>query len=74
MAAVSSLFKVTVPVLIMYGQYDFICPKELGNDFYNRIGSSDKKIVISPVSGHNIMLQDEVLFTNEINNFIGSHR
>ncbi len=70
----SALFKVTVPVLIMYGQYDFICPKELGNDFYNRIGSADKKIVISPVSGHNIMLQDEIFFTNEINNFVGLHR
>jgi pimeloyl-ACP methyl ester carboxylesterase len=70
----SSLSKVTVPVLILYGQYDFICPQGLGNDFYNRIGSSDKKIVISPVSGHNIMLQDEVLFCSEVNKFLGLHK
>jgi pimeloyl-ACP methyl ester carboxylesterase len=70
----STLNNVTVPVLILYGQYDFICPKDLGVDFYNRIGSTDKKIVISPVSGHNIMLQDEVLFCYEVNLFVDTHR
>lgn len=70
----SSLGKVTVPVLILYGQYDFICPRGLGDDFYNRIGSADKKIVISPVSGHTIMLQDEVLFCNEVNTFLRLHK
>jgi pimeloyl-ACP methyl ester carboxylesterase len=70
----SSLNKVYVPVLILYGGYDFICPKELGYDFFNRIGSADKKIVISPVSGHSIMLQDEVLFCDEVNKFVEAHR
>jgi pimeloyl-ACP methyl ester carboxylesterase len=70
----SLLGKVTVPVLVLYGQYDFICPQELGADFYGRIGSTDKKMVISPVSGHSIMLQDEVLFCNEVNNFIDLHK
>jgi pimeloyl-ACP methyl ester carboxylesterase len=70
----SSLKKVTVPVLILFGNYDFVCPKELGYDLFNRISSSYKKIVISPVSGHNIMLQDEVLFCNEINEFVASTR
>jgi len=70
----SSLYKVTVPVLILYGEYDFICPKELGKDLFSRIGSADKKIVISPVSGHNIMFQDEVLFCNEVNKFVELHK
>ncbi len=70
----SLLYKVTVPVLVMYGQYDFICPKALGEDFYNRIGSSDKRMVISSVSGHTIMIQDQVLFCNEVNNFLNNHR
>jgi pimeloyl-ACP methyl ester carboxylesterase len=70
----SSLFRVTVPVLILYGKYDFICPRELGDDFFKRIGSDDKKIVISPVSGHNIMFQDEVLFCSEVNKFVGLHK
>jgi len=70
----SSLYKVTVPVLILYGQYDFICPIGMGNDFYNKIGSTDKKMVISPISGHSIMIQDEVLFCKEVDNFIDLHK
>jgi pimeloyl-ACP methyl ester carboxylesterase len=70
----SSLNKVTVPVLILFGEFDFICPEGLGEDLYNRIGSTDKKIVISPVSGHSIMLQDEVLFCNEVDSFVELHK
>jgi pimeloyl-ACP methyl ester carboxylesterase len=70
----SSLNKVTIPVLILFGQYDFICPKALGYDLFNRISSTEKKIVISPVSGHNIMFQDEVLFCREVNEFIALYR
>jgi pimeloyl-ACP methyl ester carboxylesterase len=66
----SSLYKITVPVLILPGQYDFICPKGLGDDLYSRISSIYKKMVISPVSGHSIMFQDEVLFCREIDEFI----
>ena len=70
----SSLNKVTVPVLVLFGEYDFVCPRGLGDDLINRIGSTDKKMVISPISGHNIMFQDEVLFCQEVNEFIGLHR
>jgi pimeloyl-ACP methyl ester carboxylesterase len=70
----SSLYKVTLPVLILFGQYDFVCPKGLGYNLYNRVSSTDKKIIISPISGHNIMFQDEVLFCREVNEFIALHR
>jgi pimeloyl-ACP methyl ester carboxylesterase len=70
----SLLFKVEVPVLILFGQYDFVCPKGLGDDLYNHISSTQKKIVISPISGHDIMLQDEVLFCNEIDEFVRMHK
>lgn len=48
--------------------------KSIIKDRFNRISSTEKKIVISPVSGHNIMFQDEVLFCREINEFIELHR
>ena len=70
----TTLNKVSVPVLILFGQYDFVCPKGLGDDLYKRLSSTDKKIVISPVSGHSIMFQDEVLFCKEVNEFIRLHR
>jgi pimeloyl-ACP methyl ester carboxylesterase len=61
-------------VLIIFGRYDFVCPEGMGEDFYRNIGSTDKRMVISPISGHNIMLQDKVLFCKEVNTFIGLHR
>jgi pimeloyl-ACP methyl ester carboxylesterase len=70
----SLLNKVTIPVLVLFGEYDFICPKGLGYDLLNNISSTDKKMVISPISGHSIMFQDEVLFCKEVNDFIAMHR
>jgi pimeloyl-ACP methyl ester carboxylesterase len=69
-----SLYKVTIPVLCLWGKYDFICPVELGEDFYNKISSADKKMVISPISGHNLILQDEKLFCDEVNAFVLKYR
>jgi pimeloyl-ACP methyl ester carboxylesterase len=70
----TSLYKVTTPTLLLFGKYDFVCPKELGDDILNRINTTDKKMVISPISGHSMMFQDEALFCNEVNKFIELHR
>jgi pimeloyl-ACP methyl ester carboxylesterase len=70
----SSLDKVTVPVLLLWGKYDFTCPVALGEDFFNRISSQDKRMAISEISGHNMILQDKDFFCNEINAFVQTHR
>jgi pimeloyl-ACP methyl ester carboxylesterase len=70
----SSLYKVTIPVLVLWGKYDFTCPTALGEDFYNRISSTDKLMAISPISGHDMMLQDKKFFCNEVNAFIQKNR
>lgn len=70
----SLLYKVITPTLLLFGQYDFICPQGLGVDLMNRISTTDKKMVISPISGHNLMFQDEVLFCQEVNDFIELHK
>ncbi|NVO10421.1 MAG: alpha/beta hydrolase [Bacteroidales bacterium] len=70
----TSLYKVTTPTLLLFGKYDFVCPKELGDDILNRINTTDKKMIISPISGHSMMFQDEALFCNEVNKFIELHR
>ncbi len=70
----SSLNKVTIPVLVLWGKYDFICPQALGEDFFNRISSTDKKMVISPRSGHNMILQDKKFFCAEVDAFVLKHR
>ena len=66
----SSLNKVTIPVLLLWGKYDFTCPVALGEDFFNRISSTDKKMVISAISGHNMILQDKKFFCDEVNAFV----
>ncbi len=70
----SELYKVTVPVLVLWGKYDFTCPLPLGQDFYNRISSTDKRFVISNYSGHNMILQDKKLFCDEVNSFVSKYR
>jgi len=70
----SSMYKIVTPTLLMFGEYDFICPKTLGYDIMNRISTSDKKMVISPISGHDLMFQDEALFSTEVDSFINNHK
>jgi len=70
----SVLGKVTTPTLLLCGKYDFTCPMGLEEDVYKRINTTDKKIVISPISGHDIMMQDETFFCDQVNAFIQSHK
>jgi len=68
------LYKVTTPTILLFGQFDFICPQELGVEILNRINTTDKTMVISPISGHYMMFQDEAFFCNQVNNFIALHK
>ena len=70
----SVLNKVTTPTLLLWGKFDFICPKGLIEDLYNRISTSDKKIAVSTISGHSMMWQDESFFCKEVNEFISTHK
>jgi pimeloyl-ACP methyl ester carboxylesterase len=70
----SSLNIVTIPVLVLWGKYDFTCPLALGEDFYNRVNSTDKSMLISFKSGHNMILQDEKFFCDKVNEFVMKHR
>jgi pimeloyl-ACP methyl ester carboxylesterase len=65
-----SLNVVTIPVLILWGKFDFTCPLALGEDFYSRINSFNKSIAVSPQSGHNMILQDKKFFCNEVSAFV----
>lgn len=64
------LSRINIPVLVLWGKYDFVCPLSLGKDFYSRVSSKDRRMVVSPVSGHNIMYQDEKLFCDEVGSFV----
>ena len=70
----SSLYKVTTPTLLLFGKYDFICPKEVGDDVYNRISTTQKCMAISPISGHYMMFQDPSFFCQQVDDFIEQYR
>ncbi|HNW51498.1 MAG TPA: alpha/beta hydrolase [Prolixibacteraceae bacterium] len=66
----SQLNKITVPVLIIYGEYDMVCPKELGDVFYNQISSTDKEMFIAKGCTHSPMNQDPDFFYDKAIEFI----
>lgn len=68
------LYKITVPTMLMWGKFDFVCPIGLAVDIYLRIQSTQKKLVISQVSGHNFLFQDDSLFCASVADFVGKNK
>ena len=66
----SSLHKITIPVLNIYGKYDFIVPSGMGEDVMANIGSTQKKMVIMEKSDHNPQLSEPIKTHKEISDFI----
>lgn len=67
--------KITIPTLLLFGKWDFICPEKLADDIEMRIQSAYKKKVIFENSGHGIMAgADEVAYWDEIQAFINEFK
>jgi pimeloyl-ACP methyl ester carboxylesterase len=64
------LYKVKIPSLLLWGQFDFTVPPDVGEDGITNLGSSFKKLVLFPHSGHHPMETDTDLVEEEIINFI----
>ncbi|MFD1553901.1 hypothetical protein DNU06_14145 [Putridiphycobacter roseus] len=64
------LYKVKIPAQFLWGKYDFVVPPALGIDAFNKVGSSNKKLVFFEHSGHSPMINEPEKFTNEIIGFI----
>jgi pimeloyl-ACP methyl ester carboxylesterase len=64
------LNNVTIPILTLYGKYDFICPPALGVDITNNVSSLNTFSFTLPNSGHIGMYQDQELFVEKVNGFI----
>ena len=66
-----ALGQVTVPVLICFGKLDFVCPKGLGDDFYEHIGSTDKKKLLFEHSAHR--MEEQEAYYNAFRTFVLEH-
>jgi pimeloyl-ACP methyl ester carboxylesterase len=64
------LYKIKIPSLLLWGQFDFTVPPDVGEDGLTNLGSSYKKLVLFPHSGHHPMETDTDLVEDEIINFI----
>ncbi len=64
------LHQIQIPTLLLWGKYDFVVPKELGETAYQKIGSDAKKLVIFERSAHSPMNNEPDNFNAEVINFI----
>ncbi len=52
-ANLDKLRSITIPILIIHGEWDEIIPFEQAEIFYQNVGSKDKKLLRIPHAGHN---------------------
>jgi pimeloyl-ACP methyl ester carboxylesterase len=71
----SKLPLITVPCLILFGEWDFICPPKLGDDLGSKIKSSYIKKIIYPHSDHNPMFtSDKIKYWADVKAFMNKFK
>lgn len=66
----NQLYKIKIPSLLIWGQYDFNVPIRTGRNALQNLGSSFKHLFIMPHSGHTPMNGDTDLFTQTVIDFV----
>ena len=70
-AAIARVRSITVPVLIIHGEWDNIVPVIEAVKFYDAVASDDKRLAIIPSAGHNdIMLVGMEQYFSAIREFV----
>jgi pimeloyl-ACP methyl ester carboxylesterase len=67
------LARIQLPTLLMWGEFDFVCPRGLCDDLNVKIGSSDKTIQYFYHSGHSPMMNEPTLFWDTVLDWVGKH-
>ena len=66
----NQLYKIKIPSLLIWGQYDFNVPAGSGYNALNNLGSAYKHLFIMPHSGHTPMNGDTDLFAQTVIDFV----
>jgi pimeloyl-ACP methyl ester carboxylesterase len=61
---------INLPVLCLFGKYDFVVPPAVGQEVIDKIKSKNKKLVIFDNSGHDPYLTESEKLNSEIMGFI----
>ncbi len=66
------LYRIKTPTLIVWGQKDYRISVDFAHEAYEKIGASQKSLVILPHSGHSPVTDDFDLYINSVIDFIDS--
>ena len=66
--------KISLPTLVIHGEYDQIVPVEEGRAFYETIGAKDKRLLIIPGVDHNtIFMGGMEQYIQALKDFVSAH-
>lgn len=68
------LHKIKIPSLVLWGRYDMVIPPKMGQDAFDNLGSTEKKVVFFEKSGHSPMDNEADKFALEVINFINQFK
>jgi pimeloyl-ACP methyl ester carboxylesterase len=69
------VIKITMPALVIHGQYDSIVPLAEGEKIIRNVASADKKMVIIPEADHNTIFAEGMeLYLHELGDFVAKHK
>jgi len=68
------LSEITIPALVLWGRHDLVVPPKFGQEAYDLLGSSSKKLVFFEKSGHAPMFNQPHLFADEVIEFINQNK
>jgi pimeloyl-ACP methyl ester carboxylesterase len=68
-----NLYKIKLPTLLLWGKYDFICPRGLSLDIQSKISSMDITEKIFLKSGHSPMDNEPEIFWKSVIDWVAMH-
>jgi len=67
--------KITLPALVIHGQYDSIVPLDEGEKIFRNVATADKKMVVIPEADHNTIFAEGMeLYLRELGEFVRKHK
>lgn len=70
----AQLHKIKIPSLLLWGAHDMVVSPEMGAEALENIGSLDKFLVIFERSGHSPMINEPLLFSSEVIDFVEAYK
>jgi alpha-beta hydrolase superfamily lysophospholipase len=69
------VLKISMPALVIHGQYDSIVPLEEGEKIFRNAATADKKMVVIPEADHNTIFAEGMeLYLRELGEFVRMHK